>query len=355
MITPRFHTLKIKDIKRETPDAVSVAFELPDALVNDYVFLPGQYLTVKQDLNNEEVRRSYSICTSPYDNELRVAIKMVENGLFSTYANRELKVGDLLDVMTPAGRFTATINAENKKHYVLVAAGSGVTPIISIAKTILQAEPLSTITMLYGNKGIGSIIFKEELEALKNKYITRLNLIHILSRENLGNEIQKGRINAEKCDEIYTSFLKNQKIDEVFVCGPEEMIFEVKDKMIEYGVDEKNIHFELFTTTTLKADRKVSNEPKIESNVTVILDGVHTEIRVDSDGESILDSAYNAGADVPFACKGGVCCTCKAKILSGTAKMDVNYGLEPDEIQNGYILTCQSHPTSEKLVVSFDD
>ena len=354
-MTPKFHTLKVSDVRRETADTVSVAFELPDALVNDYVYIPGQYLTLKTTIDNEEVRRSYSICVSPSERELRVAIKQVDQGLFSTFANKTLKKGDLLDVMTPTGRFTVDVNKDNKKHYLLVAAGSGITPIISIAKTILTEEPLSSVTLLYGNKAIGSIIFREELEALKNKNLTRFNLIHILSRENLGNEIQKGRIDMLKCDAIYEAFLKNQPIDEVYICGPEQMILDVKDKMVGYGISPSNVHFELFTAATPKADKIASNDPKIESNVTVILDGVEMELRVDSDGDNILDAAYNAGADVPFACKGGVCCTCKAKIISGTAKMDVNYGLEPDEIENGYILTCQAHPTSEKLVVSFDD
>lgn len=354
-MTPKFHTLKVSDIRKETPDCVSIAFEVPDALVSDYVFLPGQYLTLKRDFEGEEVRRSYSICSAPFEKELRVAVKQVENGKFSTYANQELKIGDLLDVMTPVGRFCPEIQAENHKHYVLVAAGSGITPVISIAKSVLNEEPESQVTLLYGNKGVGSIIFKEELEALKNKHLTNLNLIHVLSRENLGNDIQRGRIDAGKCDAIYDSFLKNQQVDEVFICGPEKMILDVKDRMDSYGIPSSQIHFELFTAAVPKKETTVASGPKIESNVTVILDGVEMEIRVNSDGDNILDAAYNAGADVPFACKGGVCCTCKAKVLAGTAKMDVNYGLEPDEIEAGYILTCQSHPTSEKLVVSFDD
>jgi ring-1,2-phenylacetyl-CoA epoxidase subunit PaaE len=354
MSTPRFHTLKIADIRKETADTVSIAFEVPESLKQEYRFQPGQYLTLKHDIQNEEIRRSYSICTEPAEGELRVAVKEVPGGVFSTYANNELKRGEYLEVMTPAGRFTPAIEATNAKHYVLFAAGSGITPIISIAKTVLRSEPNSTVTLFYGNKNITSIIFREELEALKNKFLTRFNLVHVLSREFLGVDLQKGRIDAAKCDQLYNSFLKNATIDEVFICGPEEMILSVKDKMIGYGVAEAKVHFELFTTST-PVVKSTANEPRIEANVTVILDGVELEIRVDSDGENILDAAYKAGADVPFACKGGVCCTCKAKVLAGTAKMDVNYALEPDEIENGYILTCQAHPTSEKLVVSFDD
>jgi ring-1,2-phenylacetyl-CoA epoxidase subunit PaaE len=355
-MTPKFHKLNVVDVRKETEDTVSVAFELPLDLANEYSFLPGQYLTLRRDFGAEkDIRRSYSICTAPFENELRVAIKQVENGLFSSYANYTLKVGDTLDVMTPAGRFTPDIVDSNKKHYLLFAAGSGITPIISILKSILKDEPNSSVTLVYGNKGIGSIVFKEELETLKNKYMSRFSLIHILSRENLGTPIQKGRVDAEKIEQLYTSFLKHIKIDEVFVCGPEAMILTVKEKMEQFGLPSNKVHFELFTIAASNQPIVPSNQPKIESNVTVILDGVELEIRVDSDGENILDAAYNAGADVPFACKGGVCCTCKAKILSGEAKMDVNYGLEPDEIENGYILTCQAHPTTEKLVVSFDD
>jgi len=354
MSTPRFHTLKIADIRKETSDTVSIAFEVPELLKLDYQFQPGQYLTLKHDIQSEEIRRSYSICAEPAEGELRVAVKEVPGGVFSTFANNELKVGEYLDVMTPAGRFSPAISSSNAKHYVLFAAGSGITPIISIAKSVLRNEPNSTVTLFYGNKNISSIIFREELEALKNNYLTRFNLVHILSREFIGVDLQKGRIDSDKCDQLYASFLQKSAIDEVFICGPEEMILAVKDKMKVFGVPETQVHFELFASSTPQV-KSTANEPRIEANVTVILDGVELEIRVDSDGENILDAAYKAGADVPFACKGGVCCTCKAKILAGTAKMDVNYSLEPDEIDNGYILTCQAHPTSEKLVVSFDD
>jgi ring-1,2-phenylacetyl-CoA epoxidase subunit PaaE len=244
-----------------------------------------------------------------------------------------------------------------KKSYALFAAGSGITPVISIAKSVLHSEPASDVTLFYGNKQFGSIIFREELEALKNQYIDRLRVIHILSRESLGNDIQKGRIDREKTGKLFDAFLKNHPVDAVFVCGPEQMILAVKDVMAEKGVDPSAIHFELFTSgAAAKQTKSVdSNEPKVESNVTVILDGDELDLALDSTGDTILDAAQKAGADLPFACKGGVCCTCKAKILEGTARMDVNYALEKDEVDAGYILTCQAHPTSEKLVVSFDD
>lgn len=356
-MTPKFHSLQIADVRKETEDTVSIAFEIPSSLKDDYSFKAGQYLTLKAMIQGEDVRRSYSLCSSPFEKEWRVAVKQVENGKFSTFANSALKKDDVLEVMTPTGNFCVHTDAHASKTYVLFAAGSGITPILSIAKTVLHEEPTSTINLFYGNKGFSSIIFREELEALKNQYMDRFRLVHILSRESLGNAIQKGRITKEKCNELYKAFLINEEIDAVYVCGPEEMILGVKESMISNGVDEKKVHFELFTSPGIKKTEEVkqSNEQSISSNVTIILDGDVIDLPLNSSGESILDAAQKAGADLPFACKGGVCCTCKAKILEGSARMDVNYALEKDEVEAGYILTCQAHPTSEKLVVSFDD
>jgi ring-1,2-phenylacetyl-CoA epoxidase subunit PaaE len=356
-MTPKFHSLIIKDIKRETKDAVSISFDIPDELVTDYHYESGQYLTLKTTISNEEIRRSYSLCSSPFENEWRVTVKQIENGVFSTYANKSLKVGNTLEVMTPTGNFKLTTIKNAKKSYVLYAAGSGITPIFSIAKTILEEEE-GDVTLFYGNKGFYGVIFREELEALKNKYLNRIRIIHIFSRESPGNKIQKGRIDKEKCGELFNAFLKNQSIDEVFICGPEQMILNVRESLIENGVDSKNIHFELFATNIKKektADEIANQAPSFDSKVQIILDGDVIDFELDSNGKTILDAAQDAGADLPFACKGGVCCTCKAKILEGTAIMDVNYALMPDEVENGYILTCQAHPTSEKLLVSFDD
>lgn len=356
-MTPKFHTLTIADIRKETEDTVSIAFDIPEELKDDYSFHAGQYLTLRADINGQDTRRSYSLSSAPFETELRVAIKKIENGKFSTFANEQLSVGQFMDVMTPSGNFYVHANLANRKSYVLFAAGSGITPIISIAKTILLLEPKSDVTLFYGNKNFASIIFREEIEALKNKYMDRLRIVHILSRESLGNAIQKGRIDADKIEKLHKAFLVNTEIDEVFVCGPESMVHAVKDTFSKYMKDVKNIHFELFTTADIpKVERqKDDSEPTVASNVKVIIDGDTIELALDSDGESILDAAFNAGGDLPFACKGGVCCTCKAKILEGTAKMDINYALEPDEVEAGYILTCQAHPTSKTLTVSFDD
>jgi ring-1,2-phenylacetyl-CoA epoxidase subunit PaaE len=355
---PRFHTLKIKDVRRETEDSVSVSFDIPQELQNDFKFLAGQYLTLKAMIENEDVRRSYSLCSAPHENEWRVAIKQVENGKFSTFANKSLNEGDVLEVMTPSGNFALKCDAKNEKSYALFAAGSGVTPILSIAKEVLKNEPKSSVTFIYGNKGFNDVIFREELEELKNKYLTRISIVHVFSRENLGNKLQKGRIDKPKTIALYSAFLNNSKIDEAYLCGPEQMILDVKEALSEKGMDAKNIHFELFNTssaTVTKKEAEQTNLPSFESKVEVILDDDSFEFELDSNGMTILDAAQKAGGDLPYACKGGVCCTCKAKVLEGSVRMVINYALTPEEVEAGYILTCQSHPTSEKVVVSFDE
>lgn len=356
-MTPKFHALKIKEVIKETEDAVSVCFDIPEELKSEYHYFSGQYLTLRATIDGEDIRRSYSLCSAPHEDEWRVAVKQVEMGKFSTYANNELTAGMELQVMTPMGNFKVETDAANDKSYALFAAGSGITPIISIAKSVLENEANSDVTLFYGNKGVNSIIFKEQLEALKNEHMDRLRIVHLLSRENLGSEILKGRIDKQKVNDLYNAFLKGTDVDAVYVCGPEPMIIGVKEGMLENGVDSSKIHFELFTSPT-DPNQKVempTTSPKIDSNVTIILDGDEIDIALSSNGEKILDAAQAAGADLPFACKGGVCCTCKAKIIEGSASMEVNYALEADEVDAGYILTCQAHPTSNKLVISFDE
>jgi ring-1,2-phenylacetyl-CoA epoxidase subunit PaaE len=355
-MTPKFHSLSIKEVREETEDTFSISFNVPNELRDDYQYLSGQYLTLRADVNGEDIRRSYSLCSAPYENEWRVAIKRVEDGRFSTYATNELKAGMTVDVMTPMGNFKHSPESSVNKSYALFAAGSGITPVISIVKTILALEPNSDVTLFYGNKRIQSVIFKEELDGLKNEHMSSLRLVHVMSKENLGTQLMKGRIDLTKTNDLFKAFLADTRPDEVFVCGPERMILDVKQSMVENGIDSSNIHFELFTTpsTENSAPEQIIDEPKIDSNVSVIVDGDTFEMYLESDGESLLDAATMAGADLPYACKGGVCCTCKARILEGTARMDVNFGLEPEEVEAGYILTCQAHPTSEKLVVSFD-
>lgn len=356
---PKFHKLRVRDVRRETEDTVSVAFDVPTELQDEYNFIQGQYLTFKLDINGEQIRRNYSICTSPLDNDLRVAIKKVEGGLFSTYANEKLNVGDELEVMTPLGRFYTEINPENEKHYVAFAAGSGITPVMAHMKTVLAKEPKSEFTLIYGNKNTGSIIFREEIEDLKNVYMERLRVFHVLSREANEYPFLQGHINGEKCDTFFKYFIQPEGIDEVFICGPAPMIDAVRDAMESAGVDRKNVHFELFASPQQLAERKGekvhTGRENIKAKVTIILDGMATEFDMQSEDTNILDVALKNGADLPFACKGGVCATCRAKLDSGEVAMDVNYSLEPDEVERGFILTCQAHPTTEEVTVNFDE
>lgn len=354
---PKFHSLQIKNIRKETKNCISISFDVPKEIQADFQFQSGQYLTLRSMINGEDVRRSYSLCSAPSDQEWRVAIKQVEQGIFSNYALTELKEGQLLDVMNPMGNFRLETQLNHAKSYVLFAAGSGITPIFSILKTILREEPKSHVTMFYGNQGFSEVIFREELENLKNEYLNRLCLVHLFSRENLGNAIQKGRIDVQKCLDLHQAFLQNEQIDDVFICGPEQMILDVKTAMIQKGLSEKSIHFELFHSGASKNTTQKNTETQVQvsSIVTVIMDDDAIEFPLDSSGMTILDAAYKAGSDVPYACKGGVCCTCKAKVLKGTVRMDLNYALTPEEVEAGYILTCQAHPTSEEVLVSFDD
>lgn len=356
---PKFHRLNVKEVRKETADTVSVAFDVPADLQSEYDFKQGQYLTLRKEINGEDVRRSYSICASPLDDELRVAIKKVEDGRFSTFANEILQAGDSLEVMTPMGRFYTELKPENDKRYVAFAAGSGITPIMSIMKTVLKTEANSEFMLFYGNRKTDSIIFKEEIEALKNIHLERLSVYHVLSREALGSPLFEGRIDKERTAKFCNLFLDVNMVDEFFLCGPEEMIFGVKDQLSELGVDEKKVHFELFTSPAGKLGTKKAKKkaPVTEglNDVTIILDGHSYDFQLGEDGKNILDAALEEGADLPFACKGGVCSTCRAKVKEGTVNMEINYALEPWEVEKGFVLTCQSHPTSKKVVVDFDE
>lgn len=356
---PKFHQLKISNIRRETEDAVSIAFDIPSELKNEYQFISGQYLTLKAMINGEDVRRSYSICTAPHENELRVAIKKVEDGRFSTFANEVLNENDTLDVMTPMGKFQAIPDPNNKKNYLGFVGGSGITPVISIIKTVLTNEPQSTFTLFYGNRTVNSIIFKEEITGLKNTFLDRFVLHHLLTEEKLEAPLFNGRMDQEKCKLLYKLIVDPNKMDDIYICGPKPMMDEIIASLETEKVDMKKVHFELFTSPlgNLAKEKKKTISPfdaKKESMITVKLDGDEFEFRLKYGGNNILDAAMNTGADLPFACKGGVCATCKAKILEGEIEMDVNYGLDPEEVEAGYILTCQAHPRTAKIIVDFD-
>ena len=354
-----FYPLRIKKINKETDQCVSVEFEIPGSLANAFQFKQGQSLTMRANLAGEEVRRTYSLCSSPLDKKWKVAIKKVEGGLFSSFANENLQEGDELDVMEPVGKFYTELNPENKKNYLAFAAGSGITPVISIIKTTLRTEPQSSFTLVYGNRSRSSIIFFEELEGLKNKFIDRFSFINILSRERTETPVNFGRLDIGKLTEL-EKLIDYKKMDEIFICGPEEMIFCVKNFLEQKDISEKKIHFELFTTSGQKKKSGIGSRESVvkegpQSKITIKVDGrsFDFDLSLNSD-TTILDAALKQGADLPFACKGGMCCTCKAKLKEGEVEMDVHWGLEHEEVEQGYILTCQSHPKTEKVVVDFD-
>ncbi len=354
-----FHTLRVSEVRKETEDCVSIRFDVPPELKEDFRFTQGQSLTVKKMLQGEEVRRTYSICTSPLDGQLKVAVKKVEGGIFSTWANEELKAGESIDVMPPVGKFYTPLDPTQKKSYVAFAAGSGITPVLSIIKTTLMTEPKSDFTLVFGNRTKNSIIFKEELEALKDQHIDRFRIYHILSRERSDAPLNDGRIDPEKLELLGSRVIDFTHVDEFFLCGPEAMIFCVRDHLQAKGLAPEKIHFELFTIPGQKGSVSKS-KPVAEadqgpkSKVSVKLDGILFDFDLGYEGQSVLDAALQEGADLPYACKGGVCTTCKARLLEGKVKMEVNWGLEQDEIDKGFILTCQSHPLTERVVVDFD-
>ena len=355
----RFHKIKIKNINRETHDCVSLSLDMPEDLKQTFKYNHGQYLTFRRIENGEEVRRSYSLCSSPVEGEWKVAIKKVPEGRFSTYATSVLKVGEELEVMPPSGRFFTPLDIKNEKNYLFFAAGSGITPVLSIVKTILHTEPKSGLTLIYGNKGRNSIIFKEEIEGLKNKYINRMSVHHILSREQGDTELLFGRIDKPKVKMILEKIINFDQIDECFVCGPEEMIHAVTATLTDAGLDKKRIHSELFTTSQTGQKQYIprqltKEEHDKKSHVTIKLDGSVREMEMSYYGDTILDAALATGADLPFSCKGGMCSTCRAKVTKGKVEMDVNYSLEPDELAAGYVLTCQARPLSDEIEVDFD-
>ncbi len=356
MSTPRFHTLTIRDIRRETPDAVSIAFEVPADLRPAYAFEQGQYLTLRTEIDGEDIRRSYSICAGEDDGELRVAVKEVAGGAFSTFANRALKPGVALDVMTPMGRFGAATRAASGGHAVFFACGSGITPILSIIRTRLARDPDAKLTLFYGNRNSGSILFRETLEDLKDRHLGRLAVHHILSREAQDIDLLNGRMTPEKIALLVRTLGGVGSIDDIYLCGPEEMTSAARAVLEAMGAEPSRIHVELFSTGSAPpraGARKVAPEADKGVSLTITHDGQSHALTL-HDGETVLEAAERAGLDVPYSCRGGMCCTCRAKVTDGTASMDLNFSLEPWEVEAGYVLTCQCRPTSGALAVDYD-
>ena len=353
----KFYPLVIDGIVKTTADCSVISFQMKEEWHELFDFKQGQHLTLKAQIDGEEVRRSYSLCSSPLDKEWKVAIKKIEDGKFSTFANELLQKGNILEVMPPNGRFFVEIEPNKAKNYVAFAAGSGITPIFSIIKTHLKLEPKGTFTLFYTNKTVASIILKEEIEALKNIFLDRFEVFYFLTQEDRNIPLFKGRIDRQKLDTIFKMLLNTKDIHHFFLCGPAEMIFTIKDYLIEKGIEQKRIHFELFTTSSLVQNgkkRKFRQQSGENCNITISEGGKSFQFNMSQASNNILDAALSQGADLPYACKGGVCCTCRAKLLEGKVEMEVNYALEQEEIDNGFILACQSIPMSEKIVVDFD-
>ncbi len=353
-----FYPLQVEEVSKTTSDCTVVEFRVTENLREKFKFIQGQYLTLKTEINGEEVRRSYSLCSSPLDGEWKVAIKKIEDGKFSTFANDVLRAGDTLDVMPPNGRFYKEVEPNSKKNYIAFAAGSGITPILSIIKTHLTAEPDCSFKLFYVNRTATSVILKEEVEALKNQYLNRFEIFYFLTREERHAPLFNGRIDEKKLEKIFKLLVDVNEVDDCFVCGPEEMIFCVRDFLLEKGMDKKHIKFELFNTGTGKKNQKAVTSSNTGEQgvceVTLQEGGKTFNFNLPKGGNNILDAALNASADLPFACKGGVCCTCRAKLVEGQVEMKVNYALEEDEVEAGYILTCQAIPLTDKVVVDFD-
>lgn len=347
----QFFPLKIKDIRRETADCVSIAFDIPQDLKMDFGYKAGQYLTLQAHIEGEKVRRSYSICTSPLENEWRVAVKKVPEGVFSTFANDDLRVGDTLEVAAPEGRFGQ--GTEGVDSFVFFAAGSGITPIFSILKTVLEESETATCTLIYGNRNATNVIFREAIEGLKNRFLGRLQVFYVLSREKVDVDFLNGRIDATKMQVFIEKMPDILRGGAFFACGPEEMIEAVRETLTDKGVEKTKIYFELFGTNLGQKKAKQVVSDIVKCHATIQLDGVRFDVPM-HEGENVLDAALAVGADLPFACKGGVCCTCRAKLQEGSVDMDVNFSLTEDEVAAGFILTCQAVPSSDKILVNFD-
>ncbi|GAA3747237.1 phenylacetate-CoA oxygenase/reductase subunit PaaK [Leifsonia bigeumensis] len=366
----RFHPLAVREVRRLTEDSIEVTFAVPVEFAGEYDYAPGQYLALRKELNGRELRRSYSICAAPLPGELRVAIKRDLGGEFSTWANESLTAGTVIDVMSPQGTFTTQLapvsggesgERDTDRHYAAIAAGSGITPVMALARTLLASSPNTRFSLVYSNRTAQDVMFLEELAELKDRYPSRFALFHVLTRERRVSDVLSGRLDAERLHVFLEHLVRPQDVDEWFICGPFELVQLVRDTLEEAGVDRKHVRFELFTTD--RPDRPegqhgrpvVVDESEGVHTINFTLDGVSATVTTALHSrETVLNAALRVRSDVPFACAGGVCGTCRAKLVAGTVDMDENYALEPEELERGYVLTCQSHPTSDAVTVNYD-
>lgn len=353
-----FHNIEIEDIYKETSDCSVITFCIPEALQPEFQFRQGQHLTLKADINGNDVRRSYSLCSGPLEGKWQVAVKQIPGGVFSSYVNQELKKGDILEVMAPSGAFGVEIAPEQSKNYLFFAAGSGITPVLSMIKAHLAAEPNASCKLFYVNRTAKSIIFKEALEQLRNQYFGRLEIYYFLTKERRDIELLNGRFDDEKMGILTQTFIDIPDTSEVFLCGPEEMVHFVCNYLIEAGLPANLVHYELFVTGLSEEDKTRAERLAQQSvegiEVTIVDGGKEFLFAMTKDYDNILDAALAAGADLPFACKGGVCSTCKCQVIAGSVEMKINYALEEDEVAQDFVLSCQAVPTSEKVKVDFD-
>jgi ring-1,2-phenylacetyl-CoA epoxidase subunit PaaE len=353
-----FHKLRVAEVKRETPDAVSVRLELPEDLRETFAFKAGQHLTFRRDIGGEEVRRNYSVCVSPSEGVLKIGVKKIAGGVFSGWVNDELKAGDVVDVMAPHGSFCWSFAADAQREYVAFAGGSGITPILSLLKTALSHEPKSRFTLFYGNRNSMGVMFLEEIAALKDSYIDRLSVFHFLEEEEEEIELFNGRLDRAKTEEILGSLVEAKNVDAFFICGPGPMMDAIEEALAARGVDKPRILIERFTTGPLSAAQAAAaralEEKAAGLQMSVTLNGRRMKVTFDPEKHSILDNVRAAGLPAPFACKGGVCATCRAKVTAGEVQMKVNYGLSDEELADGYVLTCQATPVSEGVALTYD-
>jgi ring-1,2-phenylacetyl-CoA epoxidase subunit PaaE len=353
----KFHPLSVARIDRETRDAVAITFAVPPELAELYRYREGQHLTLRADIGGRDVRRSYSICSAVQDGRLRIAVKRHPGGVFSTWANETLKAGDTIEVMPPLGHFNVDLAPTARHHYVGFAAGSGITPLLSIVKTVLAAEPASEFTLFYGNRASGTVMFKEELAALKDLNLARFNLVHVLSREAQDIDLLHGRIDRAKADALLAHWVDLEGVDAVFVCGPDGMMQAVAEALKARAYPEAKVRIERFATSIPKHEHKSHKaaEPgHAQCEVTAVLDGVTRTFVLEKGAESILEAGLKAGIELPYSCKGGVCSTCRAKLVSGEVDMDANFALEDYEVARGFVLTCQSYCVTDKVTVDYD-
>ena len=356
LATHLFHKLAVASVKATTRDSVAITFAVPEHLQNKFAYVQGQYLTLRTVIDGQEVRRSYSICSAVQDKQLRIAIKKVAGGAFSNWAAAHLLPGSSIDVMPPQGHFHIPLEPSAGRRILAFAAGSGITPMLSIIKTMLLAEPLTRVTLVYGNRSSSGVMFKEELEDLKDRFLTRLNLVWVMSRETQEIELFSGRIDYEKTSQLLTQWVDPAGTDAAFICGPHDMMLAVTQALQDKGVDKSRIKAELFGTPLAAKPRplKAADAADEQCAVEVVLDGSRRSFSMPKTGVSLLDAGLKAGIDMPYSCKGGVCSTCRAQVVLGEVDMDNNFALEDYEVARGFVLCCQSFPVSNKLLIDFD-